>query len=312
MIEFQAVMVSQGLKGLKFLDVSALDLSGHGTQFFEVVLSAHNHFVGRTADRDNSDFSKYYDGCSVVAVRRRGRVDATNPAAVSASLSVSRHAMNMSKHIVRSMNSNLGTMAIPEHKSEDNMEQGVLSSLPSFAPSSDKEIPSSGSTETTRTSARGDSPSPLEKTRPHVPFYIPPRSAIPPQERKQVEEGHVTESPFQAGDTVLVLAKEDFMEKQGASKDFLLVTKVGSVPKPVETFDYVPLLVFLGMLVWVLLGADMVSKRPTERARSSKCLRPNACTLVGAPATLAGSAGTNIFPTGRPLYFRHIHDIHGP
>lgn len=68
----------------------------------------------------------------------------------------------------------------------------------------------------------------------------------------------VTEISFKAGDVVLVLAKEEFMEKYGASKDFFLLTKVGSVPKPVRYFDYLPLVVFLGMLMWVLFDADMV------------------------------------------------------
>ncbi|CAN0490683.1 unnamed protein product, partial [Hapterophycus canaliculatus] len=60
------------------------------------------------------------------------------------------------------------------------------------------------------------------------------------------------------GDVVLILAKADFMDKYRTSSDFLLLTKVGSVPKPVRYFDYLPLFVFLGMLTWVLLGADMV------------------------------------------------------
>lgn len=59
MIEFQAMIVSQGLKGLRFLDTNALPPPGHKTEFFEAVLSAHNHFVGRTADRGNSEFSKH-------------------------------------------------------------------------------------------------------------------------------------------------------------------------------------------------------------------------------------------------------------
>lgn len=270
MVEFQAVMVSQGLKGLRFLDVSALELPGHGTEFFEVVLSAHNHFVGRTADRDNSEFSKRYDGCSVVAVRHRGKVDATNPAADSASASVSRHALSMSRRSAAgsvyskpasSMHSNLGVTRIPEHISDDNMEGGVLSPLPCFEPSSGRERSSSGSTETVASSARSDTPPPVANTRPRVPLYIPPPMAIPPREEEEGEVEDVTESPFKAGDTVLVLAKDNFMEKHGSTKDFLLVTKVGSVPKPVRSYDYLPLLVFLAMLVWVLLGADMVRTR---------------------------------------------------
>lgn len=106
---------------------------------------------------------------------------------------------------------------------------------------------------------------PMAKTHPRVPLYIPPTTVGKLAWRRGGgEEEGVTESPFQAGDTILVLAKYNFMEKHGATKDFLLVTKVGSVPKPVKTFDYLPLLAFLGMLVWVLLGPDILSKRPRE------------------------------------------------
>lgn len=49
------------------------------------------------------------------------------------------------------------------------------------------------------------------------------------------------------------LAKDEFMEKSGSSKDFFLVTKIGSVPKPaVLRLPSTPM-VSLGMLVWVLL-----------------------------------------------------------
>ncbi|CAM9739430.1 unnamed protein product, partial [Discosporangium mesarthrocarpum] len=80
MVAFQGSTMSQGLEGLKLLEVSALDLPGRGTDFFELVLSDRNHFVGRSPGRDNASFAGYY-GCSVVAVRRKGSVEATSAAA---------------------------------------------------------------------------------------------------------------------------------------------------------------------------------------------------------------------------------------
>lgn len=293
MVEFQAVMVSQGLKGLRFLNLSAAELPGHGTEFFEVILSAHNHFVGRTADWDNFEFSRHYDGCSVVAVRRRGKVDATNPVAVAASLSVSRDAMNITKHSTlrsvhssgaRTMDSKSRVMTFPEHTSDDIMEQGVLSPTPSFEPTSGTEVSSSGSDETVPTSVLSDTPLPMDKSRPRVPPYILPPLAVPSRD-EEGEEENVTESLFQAGNMVLVLAKKNFMEKHGAKKDFLLVARVGSVPKPAKTYDYVPLLVFLGMLVWVLLGADMVRKRPRDPENSLKRLQCTCGTAGHVPGT---------------------------
>jgi di/tricarboxylate transporter len=85
--------------------------------------------------------------------------------------------------------------------------------------------------------------------------------------------------PFAAGDTVLVLAREgapcpahslpfanpldvfshsllsiDFQEHWANSNQFLLVSKVGNMPKPVVPFDYVPLLFFGIMLAFVTVG----------------------------------------------------------
>ncbi|CAN0500406.1 unnamed protein product, partial [Discosporangium mesarthrocarpum] len=71
----------------------------------------------------------------------------------------------------------------------------------------------------------------------------------------------VAQRSFRAGDVVLVLAKEEFLERWSPShaQDFFLVTNVGSVPKPVRYWDYLPLLVFMAMLAWVTTtGVDMV------------------------------------------------------
>lgn len=279
MIDFQAVTVSQGLKGLKFLDVSALDLPGHGSEFFECVLSNHNGFVGHSPGRDNSEFAKYY-GCSVVAVRGRGAPDATVPSGISAPPTASRGTV--------SSNFNNGTISV---------EDVNVPSGPAFDP--------------------GREPVPLVSTKPgilgksaaRVGTEMSPTPSIKaadidagkmaqvknesvegPNEAGNVTEtalkageiihvnhrdsrthvrnvslgglneaDNVTETAFKAGDVVLVLAKEEFYEKYSASRDFFLLTKVGSVPKPVRYFDYLPLMAFLGMLIWVLLDADMVS-----------------------------------------------------
>lgn len=71
---------------------------------------------------------------------------------------------------------------------------------------------------------------------------------------------NVVRQPLVPGDTVLVLAKQGFAEKWKESQEFDLVTKVGSLPPLVRTYDYFSLLVFCGMLGWVLVsGVSMVS-----------------------------------------------------
>ena len=211
MIDFQSVTVSQGLKGLRLLDVSALDLPGHGSEFFECVLSSYNGFVGRSSGRDNSEFAKYY-GCSILAVRSRGAREAT--AAISAERMTSGPAFDTPADQV-SLSSPRGPTLV--------------------------ESPVRGSSHNTNADGNAN----------------PSSSGA----RVPDEGDNVADTEFKAGDVVLVLAKEEFYEKYSASKDFFLITKVGSVPKPVRYFDYLPLLAFVGMLVWVLFDADMVSWR---------------------------------------------------
>ncbi|CAM9142570.1 unnamed protein product [Hapterophycus canaliculatus] len=268
MIDFQAVTVSQRLKGLKFLDVSALDLPGHGTEFFEIVLSGHNHFVGRSASRDNAEFAAYYN-VSVVAVRRRGQSEAVNPASV-VSAPPSSSVLPSSAHPTTSFRSRAGPAAM-DHP-EVFIEEGVE---PALNPDS-RVVSPSGSVPVSSSSPPPPPASAALPPPPKADFMsgsrgrglglglggVLPRSPMIRGSRKGTfvheDENDVTESSFKAGDVVLVLAKEEFMEKYGASKDFFLLTKVGSVPKPVRYFDYLPLLAFLGMLIWVLLDADMV------------------------------------------------------
>lgn len=266
MIDFQAVTVSQGLKGLKFLDVSALDLPGHGTEFFEIVLSDHNHFVGRSARRDNAEFASYYS-VSVVAVRRRGQATATNPASMIPAAPLQSSVHPSTANGISADFKSRPALDIPEVCMEDApevfLEEGVE---PALNPSS-RVVSPSGSTSQVRTHRTGSSVSAARSrtfSRGRVGGWGMSRSPLRRSRgntgaQEDEKEKDVTESSFKAGDVVLVLAKEEFIEKYGSSKDFFLVTKVGSVPKPVRYFDYLPLLAFLGMLIWVLLDAEMVS-----------------------------------------------------
>ncbi|CAM9838480.1 unnamed protein product [Ectocarpus sp. 6 AP-2014] len=262
MIDFQAVTVSQGLKGLKFLDVSALDLPGHGTEFFEIVLSGHNHFVGRSASRDNAEFAAYYN-VSVVAVRCRGQAEATNPGSsvVAAPPSDSTRPTGSSFKSSRAAAA-AAAMDAPEVFLEEGVE-------PALNPDS-REVSPTGSISTSAGPKTRSLVSAMSGRAAAVASRGTPRSPMMRRSRKNTliheDEKDVTETSFKAGDVVLVLAKEEFMEKYGSSRDFFLLTKVGSVPKPVRYYDYLPLLAFVGMLVWVLLDAEMVQAAFTAGA----------------------------------------------
>ncbi len=62
------------LEGLRFIACDALDIPGKGTDFFEVVISPQNRFVGMDGHRV-PNFEHYFK-CSVLALRKRGEIDA--------------------------------------------------------------------------------------------------------------------------------------------------------------------------------------------------------------------------------------------
>lgn len=70
----------------------------------------------------------------------------------------------------------------------------------------------------------------------------------------QAADASTQDLPLAAGDTVLVNAFQDTLDTlqdDDVAKDFFLVTRVGSIPTPVSWYDYVPVFIFLGMLLCV-------------------------------------------------------------
>ncbi|CAM9151587.1 unnamed protein product [Choristocarpus tenellus] len=240
MISFQGSTMSQGLEGLKLLDVNALDLPGRGTDFFELVVSDRNHFVGHSAGEDNSAFGDYYS-CSVVAVRRKGSFNATSVASKTPGSFVAREASaHIAASISTSMNGQSGRDV--EGNQQQLSEAEALSPSVNFEPTIDQ----------SQRRTRGRTAS-SEESR----WRLRPRMTSV-EDARDLEVAH---RPLQAGDVVLVLAKENFIDKWAPSQaqDFFLVTNVGSVPKPVRLWDYVPLGIFAVMLAWVTaFGVDMV------------------------------------------------------
>ncbi|CAM9900128.1 unnamed protein product, partial [Sphacelaria rigidula] len=253
MIDFQVTTVSRKLRGLNFLDVSALDLPGHGTEFFEVVLSDHNHFVGRYPGRDNSEFASYY-GCSVVAVRRRGEAEVTS----------ALPANSQSASLVSSQRPSRRVQVLDAP--EIHLEEGAERVEPAFHSNTDSPSPEQCDDKhrTPRTAASpvhqnaNSGPLPTGGTPTAAPPAVVRGNRLRSSAAEEASGVEVAERKFKAGDVILVLAQEEFMEKFASTKDFFLLTKVGSVPKPVRPFDYLPLLAFLAMLVVVLLDVEMV------------------------------------------------------
>lgn len=82
----------------------------------------------------------------------------------------------------------------------------------------------------------------------------PLRSGAPEWE-DAVRSVEVAQRRLAPGDVVLVLAEQGFVERWKDSQDFDLVTRVGCAQKPVRVYDYFSLLVFCGMLGWVLCSS---------------------------------------------------------
>lgn len=67
---------------------------------------------------------------------------------------------------------------------------------------------------------------------------------------------------FAAGDVVLILANEHFMDKYPGSREFLANKKLGCLPEPATWFHFCPLVIFVAMLAWVFMSdVHMVSMR---------------------------------------------------
>mmetsp|Transcript_10053 Transcript_10053/g.15124 ORF Transcript_10053/g.15124 Transcript_10053/m.15124 type:complete len:720 (-) Transcript_10053:28-2187(-) len=181
MVQFNTERIAAPIKGLKILDVHALDLPGYGTQFFEIVLGSGNKFDGRSVATMRAQFSKVYGG-NVIAVRRKDQGD------------------------------------------DDNLRANSTGSGIQFSP-----------------------------LRP-----------VKDENHENSENTDMLSQRLNAGDLVLVLAKDEFAEtwkhKTGAlHKDFFIISSVGKVSDPVRWVDYIPIAIFIGMLVWVVIEEiDMV------------------------------------------------------
>ncbi len=60
------------------------------------------------------------------------------------------------------------------------------------------------------------------------------------------------ERPWEVGDTVLLFASKDFDETWKNTSQFLLISSVGNVPKRVTVWDYMPVVLFVVMLIIVV------------------------------------------------------------
>eukprot|EP00961_Rhodomonas_salina_P303300 3941185-Rhodomonas_salina.5 len=71
------------------------------------------------------------------------------------------------------------------------------------------------------------------------------------EEEESKGELEVSKSKLYGGDVVLALAPEGFADRWQNKEDFLMVSTIGKVPKPITYYDYVPAAIFAAMIAWV-------------------------------------------------------------
>lgn len=233
MVSFQGSVLSERVRGLEILGAAAEQLqrvapsTGKAkASFLELVLSDCNHFVGRyPAGQDGALLASRYD-CRVVAVRHTPTVAAVNNDTRNAEEGGSPDRNAAGRYALPSSLSQDGkSVESPLHGGEKQQSAVISSAVRGGAVAGGPGVGAAGGEH----SARG------------------------------VE---AAARPLAPGDVVLVLAKEGFLETWKDALEFDLVTEVGAVPKAVATYDYLSLLVFCGMLGWVLFSSiAMVSRR---------------------------------------------------
>lgn len=229
MVRLLGSLVRGGREGLKVLGVSAPELPRHGKVFSKLVLSRSSKFLGRVARLDNAYFGASFE-CSVVSFRLKGDVGG---------------GVDLMGYSARDC---------PGNSSFDHR-------------SSDRSLHSLGGSGASAESFQGDgkalfvdeddAPTPLLSAsvgrETEVMGVESQREKVFAARRRRGEE-------FEPGDTVLVLASQDFLERASATRDdFLCSEEVGRLPEPMGWFHFFPLVVFSSMLAWNLAaGVGMV------------------------------------------------------
>lgn len=226
MVRLHGSVASGGKAGLKVLGVSAPELPRYGKVFSKLVLSRSSKFMGRVARNDSAYFAASFE-CSVVSFRLKGGgVDLIGCSA----------------------------RGCPGYRSFYNRN-------------SDRSLPSSGESDTAAEGFQGDCKAFFDdEVDTPTPLLSDSRAReadimrVESQRGKSFDDRRRRGEEFEPGDTVLVLASEDFLDRASATRDdFLSSEEVGRLPEPMGWFHFFPLMAFVSMLAWNLAtGVGMV------------------------------------------------------
>lgn len=284
MVRFQGSVGSRRRKGLKVLGISTLKLARHGTVFLKLVLSRSSEFLGRTARAENPFFSARY-GCSVVAFRLKGGTGGgvdligSNPETpIRTSSDDLRCPTDLASETACLPTCGRDNNVATPTNFVDGVDEALIVSKND--PPKPVRSPLHSALPTPLLSSPGDGGSPTVGASP------PREAALPPRRRRR--EG------FEAGDVVMVLTNEGFLEQTSSKREFLSMERVGRLPEPIGWFHFGPLVIFAAMLAWVLVGdvgmvggARKAPDRGAGRACACACARACVCRICFPSERLA-------------------------
>lgn len=263
MLEFQGSVAGRSKEGLKVFGVSGAKLPIHGTDFLELVVSRSSQFLGRTARLDSASFAASY-GCSVVAFRLKGSTgggvnivggDEENETTIEGGNGSGSDGDDDAgvEHLTACLAPTVCDAAAAAAGAApglavDRVKEALLMD------GDDSPTTIGGSLHPRTSTPSVSSPVPDES----VPAGVAaPGKAVPVVGRRRGEG-------FAAGDVVVVLSSEGFLEKASSTREFLCTKRVGRLPEPTGWFHYFPLAIFAAMLAWVLV-ADVEVVRGVAR-----------------------------------------------
>lgn len=229
MTKFQGSIVRDVRRGLKVMGVSSRALPRHGTKFFELVLSRRSQFLGMSPAREKLTSSASGLDFCVVAYRSKKRAAGprlrlSHPGGdspvgdVGSAPPVAHH----DAHVARAMTTRADTAFGGD---------GVISpsKLP-LVPDKDYTVagwmgaPSPATNDPERCGGAWKGQQPIERT-------------------------------FKAGDTLVVLSKDDLAKRYSpACSEFLAARSVGCLPLAGSCMDHLPVAILLAMLGLVLVS----------------------------------------------------------
>ncbi|CAM9577422.1 unnamed protein product [Scytosiphon promiscuus] len=238
MLSFLGSVLSEGSRGLGVLGASAAQLRSHAAAssatdsaavFLELVLSDSNHFVGRRPSGHDAAMLASRYGCRILAVRPCSTA--------AASVGISR-----SSGDEEGEGEQKGSLVFASRSAHGC---GVSSPLCPGDKSVDSPVRGGKRKQTVGLNAvTGDDGVGRMSLAAITTPATPAEGSVEAAER-----------PLAPGDVVLVVAGAGFLDLWKDAPEFDLVTRVGAVPKAVVTYDYLSLLVFCGMLGWVLFSS---------------------------------------------------------